>query len=138
MAKGRVHRSQHSENIPEWYWKYGLHDACIVGVEAFEFPFDYDKYKGKKSSENTNLFLLKIDATQALGDCSVREIRLFNYKILSSGIKLQGRERIWWLADSLQEENGQYVLEIKLQDLNAYPEDFTFKIRFARAEVERG
>ena len=44
--------SHHPDNPPEWYWINGLHDAGIMGVEAFEFPFDYNKFVGEKSKYN--------------------------------------------------------------------------------------
>ena len=47
------------------------------------------------------------------------------------------RKIIWWLADRLTANDNNFVLEIDLQDFNAYPEDFTFKIKFERIEVVR-
>ena len=35
-------------------------------VEAFEFPFDYNKFVGEKSKYNRNLLVLKINAKNAL------------------------------------------------------------------------
>ena len=40
MSKSREYMSLYPENPPEWYWISGLHDAGIVGVESFEFPFE--------------------------------------------------------------------------------------------------
>ncbi len=40
MAKSREYVSHY----PDRYWTTGLHDAGIVGVESFEFPFDYNKF----------------------------------------------------------------------------------------------
>lgn len=137
MAKNREYKSHHSENSPDWYWTNGLHDAGIVEVESFEFPFDYNKFVGEKSKYNRNLLVLKINAKGALYDTSVEEIRLYNYKILTPDISLEGRKTIWWLADRLSENENRYILEIDLQDFDAYPEDFTFKIKFERAEVKR-
>ena len=137
MAKNRKYISHHPENSPDWYWTNGLHDACIVEVEFFDFPFDYNKFVGEKSKYNRNLLVLKINAKGALYDTSVEEIRLYNYKILTPDISLEGRKTIWWLADRLSENENHYILEIDLQDFNALPEDFTFKIKFERAEVKR-
>ncbi len=137
MAKNREYTSHYPENPPEWYWVNGLHDASIIGVETFEFPFDYNKFVGEKSKYNRNLLVLKINAKGALYDNSVEEIRLYNYKILTPGISLEGRKTIWWLADRLSKQDDRYVLEIDLQDFDSYPEDFTFKIKFDRAEVKR-
>ena len=137
MSKGRIYISSHPDNPPEWYWVSGLHDACIVGVESFEFPFDYNKFVGEKNKYNRNLFAIKINAKGALYDNTVKEIRFFNYKVLTDQITLIGREKIWWMADKLVDHGDYYTLEIELQDFDSYPEDFTYKIKFERAEVDR-
>ena len=137
MAKNREYISHDPDNPPDWYWINGLHDSEITDVEAFEFPFDYDKFVGEKSNYNRNLLVLKINAKGALYDSSVQEIHFYNYKILTPDISLNDRKLIWWLSDRLTKNENRYVLEIDLQDLNAYPEDFTFKIKFDRADVKR-
>ena len=137
MAKGKVYTSSYPDNPPDWYWVNGLHDACIVDVEYFEFPFDYNKFVGNKNSYDRNLMLLKINASGALYEQDIKEIKLFNFKIITNNIELQGRKKVWWLADRLTEKDGHYYLEIDLQDFDSFPEDFTFKIKFDRAEVIR-
>ena len=82
MGKGKTYISSHPDNPPEWYWISGLHDACIMGIESFEFPFDYNKF-------------------------------------------------------ALVDHDSYYTLEIDMQDFDSDPEDFTFKIKFERAEVLR-
>lgn len=93
MGRGRVYSSNYPENPPQWYLVSGLHDAWITGVETLEFPFDYNKFAEEKSEYIRNLFVLKIDASGAIYDSKVREIRLFNYKVLSQGVTLRGRKR---------------------------------------------
>ena len=137
MSKSREYMSHHPENPPEWYWVNGLHDASIIGVEAYEFPFDYNKFVGEKSKHDRNLLILKINAKGALYDNSVEEIRFYNYKILTTDISLENRKTIWWLADRLTGQENHYTLEIDLQDFDSYPEDFTFKIKFKRADIKR-
>lgn len=137
MAKGKVYISSYPNNPPDWYWVHGLHDACIVNVEFYEFPFDYNEFAKNKNSYERNLMVLRIDSSGALYDQTVKEIKLFNYKILSDNIALQGRKKIWWLADRLTEKEGNYYLEIDLQDFDSIPEDFTLEIKFDRAEVIR-
>ncbi|MBQ3133528.1 MAG: hypothetical protein IJC17_04545 [Clostridia bacterium] len=137
MAKGKVYTSSYPDNPPDWYWVNGLHDACIVDVEYFEFPFDYNKFVGNKNSYDRNLMLLKINASGALYEQDIKEIKLFNFNIITNNIELQGRKKVWWLADRLTEKDGHYYLEIDLQDFDSYPEDFTFEIKFDRAEVIR-
>ena len=133
----KIYYTSYPENPPEWYWTNGLHDAGIVEVETFDFPFDYNKFVGEKSNYNRNLLILRINARGALYDTSVQEIHFYNYKILTPEIPLEGRKTIWWLTDRLSENENHYILEIDLQDFDAYPEDFTFKIKFERAEVKR-
>ncbi len=137
MAKGGFYISNYPDNPPEWYWINGLHDACILDIEVYEFPFDYNKFVGEKNKNNRNLMALKINAKDALYDNTVNEIRFFNYKILTDRISLEGRKKVWWLADRLVDCGSYYTLEIDLQDFDSYPEDFTFKIEFERAEVAR-
>ncbi len=137
MSKDTNRHSYQSNNPPDWYWANGLHDACIIDVDTFEFPFDYNKYIGQKSNYDRNILTLKIDASNALFDTRVKEIRFFNYKILSNNTELEGRQKIWWVSDILTEEKGHYVLEVECRDFDSYPEDFTFKIKFNRVEVDR-
>ena len=137
MAKSKVYISNYPDNPPQWYWIGGLHDACIIGVELFEFPFDYHKFVGEKNKYNRNLITLRINAKGALYDNNVKEIRLFNYRILTEDISLEGRDKVWWLADRLVDHGNYYTLEIDLQDFDSDPEEFTFKIEFERAEVDR-
>ena len=137
MAKGKVYTSSYPDNPPDWYWVNGLHDACIVDVEYFEFPFDYNKFVGNKNSYDRNLMVLKINASGALYEQDIKEIKFFNFKIITNNIELQGRNKVWWLADRLTEKDGHYYLEIDLQDFDSYPEDFIFEIKFDRAEVVR-
>lgn len=86
MTKGRIYTSSYPEKPPEWYWISGMHDACIVGVESFEFPFDYNKFIGEKSKYNRNLMTLRINSKGAIYDNTVKEIRIFNYKILTDDL----------------------------------------------------
>ena len=137
MKKSNVYRSNYPDNYPEWYWVSGLHDACIVGVESLEFPFGYTKFVREKEDYNRNLITLKIDAKGAIYDNTVKEIRLFNYEVLSADISLEGRKQIWWLADRLVDHGDYYTLEMDLQDFDSDPEEFIFKIKFERAEVDR-
>ena len=133
----RTLETEYPENLPDWYCKSGLHDACIIGVKTHEIPFDYNKSKLQKQQYDRNMLSMKIDAKGAMFDFRVKEIRFFNYKILPESIDLTNRKKIWWLADKLTEVNGRYELDILLQDVDSYPEEFHFKLRFDRAEVDR-
>lgn len=137
MLKGNIYISDYPDNPPEWYWTSGLHDACIIGVEAFDFPLDYNRFVGNKSKYDRNLMTLKINAKGAMFDDTVKEIRLYNYKSLTDSISLEGRNKVWWLADRLSDHGEYFTLEIDLQDFDSEPENFTYKIKFERAEVDR-
>ena len=60
-----------------------------------------------------------------------------NYNILSINVSLQGNDKIWWLSDRLTVNKNSFVLEIDMQDFDSQPEEFTFVIKFERAEVNR-
>ncbi len=124
-------------NTPTWYWHRGLHDAHITLAEAFEFPFDYNRFTREKSKYDRNCLTLTIDASNALLDTSVRTIRLYNYKYLSENATLESHKTLWWIADRLTDCTNHYILEIDLHDCEAFPKDFTVRIKFDRAEVER-
>ena len=102
-----------------------------------EFPFDYEQFMKEKNKYERNLLTLKINAEYAMFDTTVKEIRLFNYKILTDEISLEEREEVWWVADRLIDHGDYYILEIELRDFNSDPEDFTFIIKFERAEIDR-
>ena len=65
MARERkkIYQSAYPQNPPEWYWVKGLHDACIVGVETIEFPFDYGKYTEQKNEYTRNALIFKVDSS---------------------------------------------------------------------------
>lgn len=142
MTKERVFYTEYPKNPPEWYWESGLHDACIIGMDTYEFPFDYNKYTAEKSKYDRNMLTLKIDAKGAMYDFRVKEIRFFNYNILSesvdmTSIKSPDKNKVWWLADQLTENNGKYELDILLEICVPCQKQFHFKLRFDRAEVDR-
>ncbi len=142
MAKDRIFYTEYPDNPPEWYWESGLHDACIIGVETYEFPFDYDKYTAEKNKYDRNMLSLRIDAKGALYDSRVKEIRFYNYKLVPESVDLVSLEpseknKVWWLADQLTEHNGKYEFDILLEICVPHQKQFHFKLRFDRAEVDR-
>ena len=92
MSKSREYMSHHLDNPPEWYWINGLHDAGIIGVEAFEFPFDYNKFVGEKSKYRRYLYYYQ----QRRYRMYYRTFRLWK-KYLPSLLKLYGRPN--WRSD---------------------------------------
>ena len=134
MKKGKIYTSHAPENPPEWYWKSGLHDARIIKVEALEFPIDYSKMGRGREKQYRNMLSFKIDSSNALFDRDVKEIRFYNYTIISKEISFDDMNAIWWMSDTLINESGKYFLKIDMLDSS---EDFTFTIKFEAAEVER-
>lgn len=80
---------------------------------------------------------MKISTKAVLYDKTVKEIRFFNYKTLSADIPLKCFGKAWWMSDRLAECGDYYVLEIVLSAHDLEQEEFTFKIQFKRAEVDR-
>ena len=71
-------------------------------------------------------------------DTSVREIRLFNYKILTADLSSPDIEGTNWITDQLTEENGKYILQVELQNCGRNSTyNFILKIRFESAEIRR-
>jgi hypothetical protein len=128
---------QHPAEPPAWYWVKGLHDAHITLAEAFVFPFDYDRFTREKNTYDRNCLTLTVDASGAMFDSSVKAIRLYNYKYVSEGTILEGDKTLWWISDRLSDCGDHFELEIDLYDGEAFPEDFTVRIKFDRAEVDR-
>ena len=100
----------------DWYWVTGLHDALITNVEELNLPFDYKEFVTKKNNYDRNVLILMINAKNALFDQKVKEIRLFNYKILDCDEVFKKHKSAWWLGDDLYKENEHYVLDIYLCD----------------------
>jgi hypothetical protein len=136
MVKKAV-QNQHPEGPPAWYWMRGLHDAHVILTEAFEFPFDYNCFTKEKNRYDRNCLTLTVDASGAIFDTSVKSIRLYNYKYLTDSTLLEERGTLWWISDRLTVCDDHYELEIDFQDSEHFPKDFTVKIKFDRAEVDR-
>ena len=133
MKKNDLSVSDEKPKLPEWYWNRGLHDAKIVRIEKLELPYDY-----KQRIPTRNCFVFHLDSKQAMFDTSVREIRLFNYKILTADLSSTDVEGTYWITDQLTEENGKYVLQVELQNCGKNSRcNFLFKIRFESAEIIR-
>ena len=126
-----------SPHPPAWYWPLGLHDAHVTLTEAFEFPFDYNRFTKEKNCYDRNCLTLTLDASGAMFDTSVKAIRLYNYKYLTDSIPLEERGTLWWVSDRLTACGDHYELEIDFYDSEHFPKDFTVKIKFDRAEVDR-
>lgn len=87
-----------------FYWEKGLHDAEIVDCK--EITFEYDV---KTKNPIRNCLELVIDSTHALFDTAIKQINLYNYKILS---ELKNPKNLWWKDDTLEIEDNHFVLTI--------------------------
>lgn len=117
---------------PEWYWKRGLHDALILGVEMQELQYDVAQRNPVR-----NVLTIRLDAGQALYDTSITAIRLYNYRILTDESDVggygQGLTDCYWMQDRLRWEKGKFLLDI----IALGEDDFRYIVRFDFAEVER-
>ena len=92
------------------------------------------KRKGNSNEKKRELFLKY--------DSRVKEMRFYNYKLLPESVDLMSLEpfeknKVWWLADQLTEQNGKYELDILLEICVPHQRQFHLKLRFDRAEVDR-
>ncbi len=62
--------------FPDWYWKYGLHDAVILAVSELQLVPDYTEKKPK-----INCLEIQLDSKNAIYERDIKAIRLYNYKI---------------------------------------------------------
>ena len=117
-----------TNTFPDWYWKKGLHDARILHAEELLFPCDYKNARPERTA-----FKLHLNAQNAIFETKIKNITLYDYQILSEFESLDG---VYWLSDTLTEENGRYILEIILCSL-LYNNEFAFKISFTHADIEK-
>ena len=118
--------------LPEWYWQKGLHDAKIVDIEEQELAYDY-----KQLDPVRNCIVLHLDSRMTLFDSSVKEIKLYNYKLCSPEAAVQDLCGTWWLKDNLSITDTGYSLAITLKRIGkrASREELVVEIQFKYAEV---
>ena len=115
--------------LPGWYWSSGLHDAVITSFEEQVLEYDHTV-----SNPIRNCLSLKIDAKGALYDNTMKEIKLYNYKLITDLGVLN--EYNWWLDDNLTKNGYCYTLQIRLELCRGRKET-VFSVRFENAEVIR-
>lgn len=125
------------EPSPDWYWVRGLHDAAVLSIETFEYPFDYEKFIREKDAYTRNCMTMKIDARGAMFDYTVKEIRFFNYKVLDGSASPDGKKNLLWIGDRLEDHKKYFTLEIDCVDIDARYSYITIKLKFDRAETDR-
>lgn len=115
---------QQGKLSPEWYWKKGLHDAHVLKLSIQSFGYD-------PILRASNCVEIKLDASQAMFDTSIKSIKLFNCKVLTPLLDIEG---MWWIRDRLYTDAEKYVLEI---DLQSHKNQHNFILRFDHCKVER-
>ena len=123
--------------FPDWYWKYGLHDARILSVSELQLVPDYKEAKPKY-----NCIEIALNSKNALRETNIKKISLYNYRIV--GMKMNSTEPItlddfhdvFWLGDSIKQlDNDRYLLEIECTDLHSNLVYLT--VEFEIPEIER-
>ena len=130
MSAKEEHEEYYS-HFPDWYWKYGLHDAKIIEINELQLPHDW-----KSKHPKYNCFEIIIDSKNALYETNITKISLINYKLKSTSVQVFDFKSIWWLTDNLQElPDKQFELNIILQ--SGKEENFPINIVFEVAVVDR-
>ena len=139
MTKGKIkdiistakELEEYYSQFPDWYWKYGLHDAEILSVSEAELIPDY-----KDKSPKRNCLEICLDSRNALYERDIEKIRLYNYKIKTLCFDIKSLEKTWWMGDSLEKQkNGHYLSEIEVENANG--ERTELSVSFELAEVMR-
>ena len=123
--------------LPDWYWKKGLHDATILSVCELELVPDW-----KEKHPKRNCLEILLNGKSALFETNINRISLYNYRIVdmkmnaTEPITLETFRNIYWLGDSIEQlEDGGYLLEIECTDSHSNLMYLT--VKFEIAEIER-
>ena len=109
-----------NQQLSDWYWTRGLHDAIVLSVIPRE-----------------NCLEICLDSTNAMLERDIRKISLFNYKIQTPEVPLGELENTWWLRDNIQSlSNHRYLLEIIFE--TGRRKRKRFAVLFKAASIERG
>lgn len=121
---------EYYSRFPDWYWKYGLHDAQILSISELELPTDW-----KSEHPKRNCLEIILDSHNALYERDIKKICLYNYKLIVSD-DYKSWDKPWWIGDILTElPNGRYRLEIEIETSNGKRKTFT--VEFELPEVIR-
>lgn len=117
--------------FPEWYWKYGLHDAVILSVSERELTPDW-----KSPIPRRNCLEICLDSSNAMCEQNIQKICLYNYKLKTPEIHIHELEKPWWIKDTLtQLPNNHYQLEIFIETARKKHKQFVVEFEFP--EIER-
>ena len=116
-----------ANELPEWYWTYGLHDAQILSFSELELPTDW-----KTKTPRYNCLEIMLDTEGAR--TQIRKIEFYNYSY-KSDVNVKEIEKPWWMGDTLTHlPNGRFSLYVEIED--AKGKRYTFTITFDDARVE--
>lgn len=122
---------QYYSRFPEWYWKFGLHDAVILSVAELELAPDWESEHPRR-----NCLEIFLDSSNALNDRTIRKICLYNYEIKTPDVNINVIDQPWWISDDLKElPGGRYLLDIMVEAGRG--ERVHFTVEFEQAETER-
>ena len=117
--------------FPDWYWKYGLHDAVILSVSELQLVPDYKEKKPK-----FNCLEIELDGKNALCEQNIKTIRLYNYKIKTPDVDINSIDKPWWISDTIKElDNNRYLLEIESESARGSRKHFI--VEFEIPEIMR-
>ena len=117
--------------FPDWYWKYGLHDAVILSVSELQLVPDYKEKKPK-----INCLEIQLDSKNAIYERDIKAIRLYNYKIKTPDIDINSIDKPWWIGDTIKKlDNNRYLLEIEIESAKCSRKHFI--VEFEIPEIER-
>lgn len=124
MNKKRFIKKEFDDALfPDWYWNKGLHDSKVI-------------CKSSVPCEKQNVYSfhncleVRLDASYAMFDTTVKAIRFYNFKELTP-MNLDG---FIWKFDKLCEEGGKFLLKIYLFFDS---KEVEYVIRFSSCEVIR-
>ena len=122
---------EYYSRFPDWYWKYGLHDAEILSVSELELTPDW-----KSERPRWNCLEICLDSSGAMYETDICKICLYNYKIKTPDTNINELEKPWWIGDTITRlQDDRYLLEITIE--TAHGEHKQFAVAFEIPEVER-
>ncbi len=128
---------EYYSQFPDWYWKYGLHDAKILSICGLELVPDWHEKHPKR-----NCLEILLDSKNALCETNIKKISLYNYRI--SDIKMNATEPltldafqdVYWLGDSIEQlDDSRYLLGIECTD--GHSNLMSITVKFETAETAR-
>jgi hypothetical protein len=117
--------------FPDWYWKFGLHDAVILSVSELQLIPDY-----KEKRPKYNCLEIELDSTNALYERDIKTIRLYNYKIKTPDMDINSIDKPWWMGDTIKKlDKKRYLLEVEIETARGKRKELA--VEFEIPEIER-